>query len=101
MLGDVYHMGANTMLKMHSKDYLKSDVLQVAHHGYNDMANLYKVIGAQIALFPNAMTAKDGSTYKTVMAFAKEAYFAHKWTYRLTVENGAIKITEVKRYDQK
>lgn len=101
MLGDVYHTGANVILKMHSKEYLKSDVLQVAHHGYNDMANLYKAIGAPIALFPNAMTAMGHSTYKTVMAFSKEAYFAHKWTYRLTVENGAIKITEVKRYDQK
>lgn len=101
VLGDVYHTGANVILKMHSKEYLKSDVLQVAHHGYNDMANLYKAICAPIALFPNAMTAKDHSTYKTVMAFSKEAYFAHKWTYRLTVENGKIQVTEVKRYDQK
>ena len=100
MLGDVYTAGANVIAPMHSKSYLKSDVLQVAHHGYNDMGTLYMRIGAPIALFPNAMTAKDHSTYKTVMGFAKEAYFAHKWTYRFTVENGEIKVTEVPRYDQ-
>ena len=81
---------------------MKSDVLQVAHHGYNNIGSLYQSIRADIALFPNSMfQAKEHDTYNTVMAFSKEAYFAHKWTYKFTVENGEIKVTEIKRYDQK
>ena len=103
MLGDIYTKGSNVLVAMHSKDYLKSDVVQVAHHGYNNNATLYARIAAEVALFPNAMSnaKKNVATYASVMRYAKEEYYAHKWIYRFTVENGALKVTEIPRYDQK
>jgi len=86
---------------MHSKDYLKSDAIQVAHHGYNNLVKLYPAIGAKIALFSNAMDVSKGYVYYVVMRTAKDAYFAHKWTYGFTVEDGVIKTEQIKRYDQK
>ncbi|MBO7740069.1 MAG: hypothetical protein J6S34_00940, partial [Clostridia bacterium] len=50
MLGDIYTTGSNVLVAMHSKDYLKSNVVQVAHHGYNNNATLYARIAAEVAL---------------------------------------------------
>jgi len=101
MLGDISSVAEDAIMAMHSKDYLKSDAIQVAHHGYNNLVKLYPAIGAKIALFSNAMDVSKGYVYYVVMRTAKDAYFAHKWTYGFTVEDGVIKTEQIKRYDQK
>jgi len=47
------------------------------------------------------MDVSKGYVYYVVMRTAKDAYFAHKWTYGFTVEDGVIKSEAIKRYDQK
>ena len=52
--GDIYEYTAN-MLYYTYGDYLKSDIVQVAHHGWDNGAslNFYKAVRPDIALWPN------------------------------------------------
>ena len=63
-----------------------------------------QVIDADIAIFPqSAYNAKAGNTgkYNSVMKYASEEYFAHKYTYKFTVENGKLTAEALPRYDQR
>ena len=51
-LGDIQEEGSKWLLE-NKKNSLKSDIVQVAHHGFNGAAKeLYEAINAKIALFP-------------------------------------------------
>lgn len=58
MLGDLHYEGSLRMQEMYGDDvkssaFLKSDVVQVAHHGYNGCTfELYKVIAPSVVFFP-------------------------------------------------
>ena len=104
ILGDINKYAQETIVALHSGEYMKSDLVQAAHHGYNYIGQVYKMISAEIVVFPQSMRIAKGDCvgqYKDATVNAKETYFAHKWTYKFTVENGVIKSTEVPRYDQK
>jgi len=104
LLADISDVAESAITTMHTRDYLKSDVVQVSHHCFNYLNTLYPIIDADIAIFPqSAYNAKAGNTgkYNSVMKYASEEYFAHKYTYKFTVEDGVIKSEALPRYDQK
>ncbi len=96
LLGDYFE--ENCLLKMYSAAELHSDCVQVAHHGYNDLPELYKAIGAPLAFYSNA-EANSGadpdhhnhSKYLGVINGAEnvEVLFADD-TQKITVENGEL-----------
>ncbi len=103
LLADISDVAENAIVSMHTRDFLKSDVVQVSHHCFNYLNQLYPLIDADIAIFPqSAYNAKASNTakYESVMKYASEEYFAHKYTYKFTVENGVIKAEALPRYDQ-
>ena len=109
LLGDISDVAENTIVAMHTAAYIKSDMVQVTHHGFNFLNKLYPMINAKIAVFPqSAFYVKDPNNgqsnlykYQQVMTYSDEEYFAHKYTYRFTVENGAFKAEALPRYDAK
>ena len=104
ILGDIGRVAEKKIVAMHSSGYLKSDLVQVAHHCYNYLDNLYPMIDADIAVFPqSAYNAKVENTdkYNLVMKYASEEYFAHKHIYKFTVKNGKLVAEALPRYDQR
>lgn len=104
LLGDISGVAETAILGIHTKDYLKSDAVQSAHHCLNYLDKLYPVINADIAIIPqSAHHAQVGNSgkYNQIMKYASEAYFAHKYTYKFTVENGKIVTEALPRYDQR
>ena len=104
LLADMGKVAETQIVAMHSKEYLKSDMVQAAHHGTNHLDKLYPLIQAEIAVFPKEEYAAKVNFYKQyqlIMQYASKAYFAHKYTYKFTVENGAFKAEALPRYDQR
>lgn len=104
LLGDIGKVAESEIVAMHSGAYLKSDLVQASHHGTNHLDKLYPMIGADIAVFPKeeyAIKVNFKKTYQVIMQYASKAYFAHKYTYKFTVENGEFKVEALPRYDQR
>ena len=77
-LGDVQDVGSDWLLK-NKKEQLKSDIVQVSHHGFNGATKeLYKAIGADIALFPcpdyEFEKNKIGEVNSYILSSAKESF---------------------------
>ena len=52
-LGDLQHIGAKTVMATYSPDELKSDILQVGHHGYwGSSDELNRAVDPEILLWP-------------------------------------------------
>lgn len=99
LLGDITK--SDQLEKMYTST-LKSDMVQVAHHGYNQLTSLYKAIAAQYAICPNSEEnagLNSGNKQKLqdiIDAGASTAIFAGDYTYRLTMSDNGI---EMKTYD--
>lgn len=69
-LGDLHYQGDLAMQKMYGSEkkdtaFLKSDIAQVAHHGWQGCSQeLYDVIDAKILLWPAAQSAYSGGLIK-------------------------------------
>lgn len=109
LLGDLADDAEGAFIALHNPEYFKSDVVQIAHHGFNYLSSLYPLIDAPIAIFPQSMfNMKDPGNsqgnlakYKGFMKYSTEEYFAHKYTYKFTVVNGEIVAEALPRYDAK
>ena len=107
LLGDTSGDAEKAIVSMHTAAYMKSDMVQVAHHGFNYLDSLYPMINAKVAVFPqSAFNMKDPNNsqsnlgkYKQIMTYSSEEYFAHKYTYKFTVVNGEFVATALPRYD--
>lgn len=107
LLGDISDVAENTIVAMHTPAYIKSDMVQATHHGFNFLNKLYPMINAKIAVFPqSAFYVKDPNNgqsnlykYQQIMTYSSEEYFAHKYTYKFTVVNGEFVATALPRYD--
>lgn len=54
MLGDCGKSATETMLDLYSGDFLKSDFLQIAHHGYNAFTKpLNNLVDPDVVLWTN------------------------------------------------
>jgi len=54
ILGDAIDLPEDYMLKAYSKETLKCDIVQVAHHAHDGVDNIYDSIKASIYLVPNS-----------------------------------------------
>ena len=67
VLGDASLVTSNHLVKAY-KQYMKSDMVQIAHHGFDGgTVSLYKAIDARVALWPTGVACIDG-TYRDLMA---------------------------------
>ena len=94
-LGDIDDDAEQVILSHYSKEYLKTDMVQVAHHLINNLQYLYDVLQPTIALIPqhsNDRTRENHPAIKPIRRHVKEEdiYFVHDGTDGFRVENGEI-----------
>ncbi len=101
ILGDVYFYGAGLLLLNQSKEGVKSDIVQISHHGLNDLGVLYKYAEADVALYPQsiggALKANNGhgaTVYKNVVKYLRRGEqgicYQGEGTYSCEVKNGSL-----------
>lgn len=93
-LGDAYTVTSNRLVKMYG-DHLKSDMVQIAHHGYVGGTNaLYKNIEASVNLWPGGVEAFGGkrnlsgesyNKYALSLKSVKETYVAGNKVFTFTI----------------
>ena len=99
ILGDIYGSAETTLLEYYSSDMLKSDVVQVSHHGWNYMPSLYAAIDAKIALYPQSSGGAERGlsggaerVVKDVRRICDELYFAGDETVGVRVIDGEVEV---------
>ena len=95
VLGDVDDDAEMMMLKHYSADYLKTDIVQVAHHLINLLKYLYDAMKPSVALIPqnsDERAKENNPELEAVRRSVKEddIYFAFDGTDGFRVENGEI-----------
>lgn len=85
VLGDASNRSINYLIDTYGY-YLDSDMVQIAHHGYNGVADLYTLIDADVVLFPggvnqfygrrNLYRLMDWEFNKRALDLAEECYVA-------------------------
>lgn len=65
-LNDATVESGNRLIGTYGRDYLKSDIVQMAHHGQNGTAkNVYDAVDAKVRLWPNFSQIWTGESYQT------------------------------------
>lgn len=78
LLGDVNKPGMNVIIAQNSAQTLKSDIVQLAHHVYNDLRTLYNIVKAEAVFAPQSIKgAYKNATMKAIMTTA-ESYVTDK-----------------------
>lgn len=85
--GDANYLACSEMTARYGK-YLKADIVQVAHHGFNEAnAGIYYMIEADTALYPTERRIfekrSSSESNKTVMSISKEYFIAGDGTVKL------------------
>lgn len=95
LLGDTNTEAETIMTGMYTAPTFKSDVIQVAHHGYNSLPTLNAWIAPEIALCPNSYQNAHASEQRAqnlaqVTAFTGEnnVYYSGNGTYGFAVVDG-------------
>ena len=84
-LGDCAPIAAKTLLKMYGET-LKSDIIQVAHHGYDGAsAELNSAIDADIVLWPSGRSAYSNYKLETNNIVFEESEYLYLADYYATV----------------
>ena len=101
--GDINRTAEKTLLLNCSPATLRSDVLQAAHHLYNDLPALYRVAAPQYVMCPQSKL-KSVTTplpgYKTLIKYVPEDrfFFADQKIYGFTPKSdGTVGVTEIDR----
>ena len=95
ILGDIDKFASNIMMKYYTEEQLKCNMMQVSHHGYNYLAELYKIMDPKIALFPVARNEVKGQypmVLECVESICEENYFSGTETIGFRVVDGEIQI---------
>ncbi|MBQ9112454.1 MAG: hypothetical protein IJY08_02625 [Clostridia bacterium] len=103
ILGDIYYYAAGVLMLNQTPEALKSDIVQIAHHGLNDLGVLYSYANADIAFYPQSSTGAlrinngHGSTvYKNIVrnvTNGKDSLcFAGDGTYGAECVDGEVKV---------
>lgn len=95
ILGDVDDDAEMMMLKHYSPEYLRTDVVQVAHHLINLLKYLYDAMKPTVALIPqnsDERAKENNPELEAVRRSVREEdiYFAYDGTDGFRVENGEI-----------
>ncbi len=95
--GDMNTSAMYYITSLNPAERVKCDVVQVAHHGYNEIYNLYNAAKAGAVFFPQSrkgaqLNAKRTRIYKSATAHADEQliFFAGDGTARISFEGGRI-----------
>lgn len=99
ILGDIYSAAERILLEYYSAEMLKSDVVQVSHHGWNYMPSLYAAIDAKIALYPQSSGGAERGlsggaerVLKNIREVCDELYFAGDETVGVRVVDGDVEV---------
>ena len=105
ILGDAHSKVQEYLVKAYTAETLGCDIIQVAHHAFNDLSSLYNVVKARIAFFPQSYGTfqyRVESWEKSVKKAIEESiypyadsnmiFFCGKFAYTvgLAVQNGEI-----------
>ena len=97
LLGDINKPAMNVILANNSSETLKGDIVQLAHHVYNSLQNLYHKIQASVVLAPQTEGgAVQSTTRKDIIDTAKQyvkndmVYYGGSRTDGIAVVNGEI-----------
>ena len=100
LLGDASGGAERILVKNYTKEYLKSDILQVAHHGWNNLATLYNAVKPVISLYPQSsggaeqgLSGNAAKVLDRVKQVSKELYFAGDETVGVTIVDGKPTVT--------
>lgn len=98
LLGDITM--SNRLEEMYTTT-LKADMVQIAHHGYNDLPSLYTKIAAKYAVCPNSEANGQDNASKiqnVINAGATNVYYADKYTYKFVATASGFDVTTLDRY---
>ena len=108
VLGDASNRTFDYLIDTYG-DYMESDMVQIAHHGYNGVADLYSLIDADVVLFPggvnqfygrrNLYRVKDWDFNKRALDLAEECYVAGDSIHVLILPHTPKDNRSVKIYD--
>lgn len=73
ILGDSTGVSESAIMQMYSPETLKCDILQIAHHGFNDLPTLYEAAEAKYAFVPQSYKYFTDPSYKSVHASGMRA----------------------------
>jgi glyoxylase-like metal-dependent hydrolase (beta-lactamase superfamily II) len=98
MLADCYQQVQNILLNNFSGAVLKSDIVQVSHHGFNNVGRLYKHIDAEIALVPQSrykLVEDNADVYRAIKKYtdASNIYFSGEGTYGISRSDGEFSVS--------
>lgn len=98
ILGDISNIGEKIATANISANLFKADIVQVAHHGFNAVKKLYRLISARYALWPQTFSHTqlyDMNIYNLVSTYTPgdKIFFAGQGTYGLEIANGDISVS--------
>ena len=94
VLGDMSDVSQQTVAKNYTAKTLKSDIIQAAHHGYNELDALYPVLDAEYVFLPqgydNAVLGENKAVdrnYKILKKYTAEEniFLINRQTYGLII----------------
>ncbi len=98
LLGDASGGAEKELMRMYGtshRDTLKVDILQVAHHGWNNLSNLYNLAKPAIALYPQSsggaqrgLGGNAANVLARVKAVSGEIYYAGDETVGVAMVDG-------------
>lgn len=102
-LGDMNKPAQSVILANYSDKTLKADIVQMAHHVFNDVSSLYRKIQAPVVFVPQAKGGEvsgrhNKNAMNAVKTYAKSnmMFYADQGTYGLAVVNGEVKLVYTK-----
>jgi beta-lactamase superfamily II metal-dependent hydrolase len=103
LMGDIRVNVEDMHLGLYSKEYIKSDIYQVPHHGYNLLYKTVEYCDPEYVLISNKkeILAEQPNKYNFYNSIVpKNRYFyAGDFTTALEILNGNISVTKLPRYD--
>ena len=103
ILGDVSHIGEEKMTTAYTKKTMHCDVVQQAHHAWNNVPDLYRVISAPIMCFIQAeygtvKTERVAEWTANAKKYSKKFYYNGDVTKTVGFARVRGKVKEVYRY---
>ena len=85
------------MNAMYSDATMKSDIVQISHHAFNNLRELYSRINAPIALVPNSEANAKNSQWGSFAPYSSSIYCADAYTFAFEMKDG--KVIGTRRYN--
>lgn len=95
ILGDIDTEAGDIIQTYYSDEELKADVVQIAHHGFNHLHNLYETMDAKIALYPTSNYVASGywvNILTSVTNTCDELYFGGDETVGVRIIDGEAEV---------